>query len=109
MACALIVFIVYGATTEAAHTHNSFPLSSFAQEAVSVTGQTDSTAKQLPRGSECLVCRFQQHLFSGLFHDPSSAIMPPAACLYVPTYAVAYLSTMHTPRTGRAPPAFSLI
>jgi hypothetical protein len=71
----LLVLIAYGATVAAVHGHGKITGNRRAPVGVTLNaGDLGSTETGRSQHSECLMCQFQQQLFSGLLHAPLFAL-----------------------------------
>ena len=101
----LVVFIIYGATVEAAHRHGrSLPADSGAA-AHFANEQTQDLSTNKSGCSDCLICQLHQNFTTTLItlrlkHDP-----PTQAPQQITTVAPEHLrSQIISPQSGRAPP-----
>ncbi|HEX8707512.1 MAG TPA: DUF2946 family protein [Pyrinomonadaceae bacterium] len=106
LALALLVFIAYGATAEAAHKHCNLPSGRAAGAAASIgkSGDEDSSQTLARSAAECLICQLHQHLFVNLFSALPQLAAPPVLALKAPADAISQLGRTDAPRRGRAPP-----
>jgi DUF2946 family protein len=106
LGCLLLLLIAYGTTV--AHSHGRVSLDRSGVAAISDAGGSQSSDKGYSHQRECSMCQFQQQLFNGLVHAPSSALTLSAQVAAVDTLAVVYPAISTRPRRGRAPPLASL-
>jgi hypothetical protein len=109
--CLLLFLIFYGATCGLIHSHAVYlpSIPTLATAVLDDARQTDSAARLLPSGKDCLLCQFHQQLSHGLFHTAPFALQPRAsAALRRGTHSVNY-SAPHESSRGRAPPSASLL
>ena len=100
----LLVFIVYGTTVEAAHSHGKVGPPSNAAVAFEPAGSTSTKTTTQPGCSDCLICQLHQNFSATLI-----SVKPVAEPLVRQTYTpqldpVSISSTTHSPQSGRAPP-----
>ena len=100
----LLIFIVYGTTVEAAHTHGGVVPATHNAVAFEQTGSTSTNTTTRPGCSDCLICQLHQNFSATLI-----SVEPIAEPLVRQTYTpqsdpVSIRSTTHNPQKGRAPP-----
>ena len=100
----LLVFIVYGTTVEAAHSHGKVGPPSNAAVAFEQTGSTSTKTITQPGCSDCLICQLHQN-FSATLISVEPIAEPVVRQTYTPqSDPVSIRSTTHNPQSGRAPP-----
>lgn len=107
----LLIFIAYGATAGAAHSHSKNLTAGRAGASANVCGSNNpgSTSGETGADGECLMCRLHQHLFAGLVHSIPDFIAPISRPVRSTVFAISCLSQTQAPRRGRAPPSTSTI
>ncbi len=108
LACALLVFIVYGATWQTVHTHGTLTPRPSEASSVGNPDSSNSSARHTSHSGECLICQFQRQLSRNLVPNLPQVTQPAEAKLS-PAGASArfYFSTGNAPTRGRAPPRLS--
>jgi hypothetical protein len=103
LCCLLLLMISYGATLEAAHSHDTAAPDRPGFAAIGDAGgsQSDTSDSQ---HRECVMCRFQQQLFNGLVHAPFFTLTSSTQIALISTPTVHHLSSPTTRPSGRAPP-----
>jgi hypothetical protein len=100
----LLVFIVYGTTVEAAHTHGRVVPATHNAVAFEQTGSTSTNTTTRPGCSDCLICQLHQN-FSATLISVEPIAEPLVRQIYTPqSDPVSISSTTHNPQSGRAPP-----
>jgi len=110
LAGALLVLIIYGATWQVAHAHDTSTPRFSAACSVSNSDTSDSSDRHTGDNDGCLICQFQRQLFSNLVSKVPQVILPLQAELSrfgTPTSFP--LSTQNAPTRGRAPPSTFLV
>ena len=104
----LVVFILYGATVEAAHRHGRTLPQTPSATAQVANEQTQNLSTNKTGCNDCLICQLHQHFSTTVIalrlkHDP-----PAQAPQQVTTLAPEDLrSRIISPQSGRAPPQAS--
>ena len=105
----LLSSIAFSATFGAVHTHGSRSVgpaahaskaSGFVRAGDPPGGQTGGPL----RAGDCSICQLQRQLSGGLLYGPVFTPAPPAEHAAAALVTVPYVSTVSTPRRGRAPP-----
>jgi hypothetical protein len=100
----LLIFIVYGTTVEAAHSHGKVGPPSNAAATFDRTGSSNRTPTTQRGCSDCLICQLHQNFSASLI-----SVKPLAEPLVRQTYTpqldpVSIRSITHSTQSGRAPP-----
>ncbi|HEY6804325.1 MAG TPA: hypothetical protein VI306_12145 [Pyrinomonadaceae bacterium] len=104
---ALLVFIIYGTTAEAAHHHGRVVPNTPSAASFTQTGNLDGSAGNKSSCNDCLICQLHQNVSTTLiaFRDSSAPVY--STTLFTNTVVVAFHSQTGTPQSGRAPPVLS--
>ncbi|HEY8226428.1 MAG TPA: hypothetical protein VIG25_14205, partial [Pyrinomonadaceae bacterium] len=104
LACLLLIVIGYGALVETVHTHGRVSVSNANVEAAYDAGRSQSSTQRNSDQKECSTCQFQRQLFGGFVSVAPFARTPTTEFAFESSPVVFYISTLTTPRSGRALP-----
>ena len=104
LAWLLLTVIAYGALVEVVHSHGTVPSGNSNLEAFSDAGDAPSSAQNYADQKDCSTCQFQRQLFGGYVSSTPFTRSPVIECVPESSPNVFYISTLTTPRSGRAPP-----
>jgi hypothetical protein len=100
---ALLVFIVYGTTAEAAHKHGRV-LPAPSANSLAQTQNVDGSAGSKTNCNECLICQLHQNFAATLISLRLDATASDTQTSVRESDPISIDTSSNTPRTGRAPP-----
>jgi len=103
----LLLTTAYGALVGTVHSHGPVRRAHPDVFAVRDSGGSESSEQSNSLRGECSMCQLQRQLFDGFVQATLFARISLTEIAFVPTPAVAYASTLITPRSSRAPPQIS--
>lgn len=100
----LLLMTVYGALVGTVHSHGHVPQGHADVLAIRDGGGSESSDESNSLQGECSMCQLQRQLFDGFVQATPFARISLTEIAFVSTPTVAYVSTLITPRSSRAPP-----
>jgi hypothetical protein len=100
---ALLIFIVYGTTAEAAHKHGRV-LPAPSATSFTQTQNVDGSAGSKTNCNDCLICQLHQNFSATLISLRLHATASDTQTTVREVDPISIDSRSNTPRTGRAPP-----